>query len=258
MYTHVKNNAFQNELEFGKKNKGSTTANTHPLAQLQQMIGNQEVAKQSNTTTAAQRKTSETGETHSEKENRTGMPTPLKTGLEKLSGLDLSDVKVHYNSDKPGQLQALAYAQGTDIHIAPGQEAHLPHEAWHVVQQKQGRVKPTFMNGAVAINDDVALEKEADQMGAKALQMKTNPVVQRRPTDVYAKNITGTYVDETGETQTFSYNEELYIKTTKSHPPKYVRYDLDVIKLLKKNNTIPSNAPDDQITITFDQFGRRA
>jgi hypothetical protein len=25
----------------------------------------------------------------------------------------------------------------------PGQEQHLPHEAWHVVQQKQGRVKPT-------------------------------------------------------------------------------------------------------------------
>ena len=29
---------------------------------------------------------------------------------------------------------ALAYAQGSDIHLAPGQEQHLPHEAWHVVQ----------------------------------------------------------------------------------------------------------------------------
>ena len=28
-----------------------------------------------------------------------------------------------------------------DIHLGPGQEKHLPHEAWHVVQQKQGQSK---------------------------------------------------------------------------------------------------------------------
>ncbi len=56
----------------------------------------------------------------------------------------MKDVKVNYNSPKPAQLQAHAYAQGTDIHVSPGQEKHLPHEAWHVVQQKQGRVKPTL------------------------------------------------------------------------------------------------------------------
>jgi catechol 2,3-dioxygenase-like lactoylglutathione lyase family enzyme len=79
---------------------------------------------------------------------------------------------VHYNSDKPAQLNAHAYAQGTQIHIASGQEKHLPHEAWHVVQQKQGRVKPTMqLRGKVAINDDAGLEKEADVMGAKAMQM---------------------------------------------------------------------------------------
>ena len=36
-----------------------------------------------------------------------------------------------------------AYTQGSDIHLGPGQEQHLPHEAWHVVQQKQGRVTAT-------------------------------------------------------------------------------------------------------------------
>ena len=46
-------------------------------------------------------------------------------------------------SDQPDETEGNAYAQGTDIHIGPGQEKHLPHEAWHVVQQKQGRVKPT-------------------------------------------------------------------------------------------------------------------
>ena len=103
--------------------------------------------------------------------NKTGLPDNLKTGIENLSGYSMDDVKVHYNSDKPAQLQAHAYAQGTDIHLASGQEQHLPHEAWHVVQQKQGRVKPTMqMKGEVNINDDAGLETEADLMGAKSLQ----------------------------------------------------------------------------------------
>ena len=108
------------------------------------------------------------------KKNNTGLPDDLKTGMESLSGMSLDDVKVHRNSDRPAQLQAHAYAQGTDIHLAAGQEKHLPHEAWHVVQQKQGRVKPTMqMKGKVNVNDDAGLENEADLMGAKALQMQS-------------------------------------------------------------------------------------
>ena len=102
--------------------------------------------------------------------NRTGLPNGLKSGIESLSGFSLDDVRVHYNSSKPAQLQALAYAQGTNIHIAPGQERHLPHEAWHVVQQKQGRVKATMqMKGGVPGNNDKGLEHEADTMGTRAL-----------------------------------------------------------------------------------------
>ena len=104
------------------------------------------------------------------KANNTGLPNNLKSGIENLSGYAMDDVKVHYNSDQPAQLQAHAYTQGTDIHVAPGQEKHLPHEAWHVVQQKQGRVKPTVqLKGKVNINDDKGLEKEADVMGARAV-----------------------------------------------------------------------------------------
>ena len=104
------------------------------------------------------------------KGNDTGLPDNLKSGVENLSGYSLDDVKVHYNSSKPSQLQAHAYAQGTDIHVAPGQEKHLPHEAWHVVQQKQGRVQPTMqLKLGVPVNDDIGLEQEADVMGAKAL-----------------------------------------------------------------------------------------
>ena len=105
-------------------------------------------------------------------ENNTGLPNNLKSGMENLSGLSMDDVKVHRNSDKPAQLQAHAYAQGTDIHLGPGQEKHLPHELGHVVQQKQGRVKPTKqMKGKVNLNDEPGLEKEADIMGKKSLSM---------------------------------------------------------------------------------------
>lgn len=106
-------------------------------------------------------------------QNRTGLPDALKSGIESLSGMAMDDVRVHYNSPKPMQLQALAYTQGTDIHVAPGQERHLPHEAWHVVQQAQGRVQPTMQMKGVSINDNGGLEHEADVMGAKARQGQT-------------------------------------------------------------------------------------
>lgn len=107
-------------------------------------------------------------------ENKTGMPDNLKSGIENLSGMDMSDVKVHYNSSQPAKLQAHAFAQGNQIHLGAGQEKHLPHEAWHVVQQKQGRVAPTRqLKGKVNINDDNGLEREADLMGVKALQANT-------------------------------------------------------------------------------------
>jgi GNAT superfamily N-acetyltransferase len=103
----------------------------------------------------------------------TGLPERLKAGIETLSGLSMDDVRVHYNSSKPAQFQALAYTQGVEIHIGPGQERHLPHEAWHVVQQKQGRVRATAqMKGGVAINDDAALEREADVIGRRAAQLQ--------------------------------------------------------------------------------------
>ncbi|MDV3348643.1 DUF4157 domain-containing protein [Leptolyngbyaceae cyanobacterium CCMR0082] len=113
--------------------------------------------------TAVQRQSNEQAN-----ENHTGMPDRLKSGLEQLSGFDLSNVRVHRNSAKPAQLNALAYAQGQTIHLGPGQEKQLPHEGWHIVQQMQGRVRPTMQAHGVDINDDVALEREADRMGTEA------------------------------------------------------------------------------------------
>jgi len=101
------------------------------------------------------------------KPNNTGLPDNLKSGIESLSGMSLDNVKVHYNSSQPAQLNALAYAQGTNIHISPGQEQHLPHEAWHVVQQAQGRVQPTMQ-----IKDGAPVKDDGDRSGFDGSKMR--------------------------------------------------------------------------------------
>lgn len=119
-------------------------------------------------------------ETAQKKENNTGLPDNLKAGIENLSGYTMDDVKVHYNSDKPAQLQAHAYTQGTDIHLGPGQEKYMSHEAWHVVQQKQGRVKPMVqLKSGLTVNEDDGLEKEASAMGEKVLAGDNEQLAQQ-------------------------------------------------------------------------------
>ncbi len=172
----IAHNLFQKK---GRKYSGFQFVDNRPNAvaheKTQEIVNNSSQAKQ-----AAQLKTmvenySTQQPSLRKRANTTGLPDHLKSGIENLSGYSMDDVTVHYNSDKPAQLQAHAYAQGTDIHLQPGQEKHLPHEAWHVVQQKQGRVKTTLqMKGGVNINDDSDLEKEADVMGMKAFEFVDN------------------------------------------------------------------------------------
>ena len=97
-----------------------------------------------------------------------GLPEKLKDGVENLSGYRLDDVKVTYNSEQPAKFGAEAYTKGTEIHLGPHHEDHLPHEAWHVVQQKQGRVKKTSEENNQAVNTNPQLEREADAKGNAA------------------------------------------------------------------------------------------
>lgn len=137
--------------------------------------------------------------------NRTGLPDGLKTGIESLSGYSLDNVRVHYNSEKPSQFHAQAYTKGEEIHVAPGQEQCIPHEAWHVVQQLQGRVRPTGVVNNTAVNDDPVLEYEADRMGEKAAGIKTKSAegflfkrnIQSNSLQCYTKN--GIFYQTIGE-----------------------------------------------------------
>jgi len=169
-------------------NRDSQVFNSlHPVRQadlthnLQKTYGNQYVQRliklQSKNEKPLQSKKEKTNNLVKAK-NETRLPDSLKENVENLSGLSLDDVQVHYNSNEPKKLDALAYTQGNDIYVSFGQEKHLPHEAWHVVQQKQGRVQPNIQCNGVNISDDEELEREADIIGEKSIQMvsKSNDI----------------------------------------------------------------------------------
>ncbi|HHG84168.1 MAG TPA: DUF4157 domain-containing protein [Bacteroidetes bacterium] len=115
--------------------------------------------------------------------NTTGMPDQVKAKMESSMQEDFSNVKIKTNSGQAEQAGALAYAQGNEVHFASGQynpsstegQKLLGHELGHIKQQREGRVKATGSVNGMALNDDKALEGEADRMGDKAAQAKVDP-----------------------------------------------------------------------------------
>ncbi|MBB1486725.1 eCIS core domain-containing protein [Oceanospirillum sediminis] len=108
---------------------------------------------------------------HTRKEQWHPLPSRLRRGMETITGIDLKPVKVFYNSSKPAQVKAHAYAQGDSIYLAPNQQHHLPHELGHIIQQAMGMVEPTMEIDGVAINDDPELEQQATDLGNLALNL---------------------------------------------------------------------------------------
>ncbi len=108
---------------------------------------------------------------------KAALPQDVQEKMETSMGHDFSNVNIHENSSKAFDLGANAYAQGNDVHFAPGQfdpqsekgQQLIGHELAHVVQQREGKVEETKKMGkGMSVNDDPALESEADKMGAKA------------------------------------------------------------------------------------------
>lgn len=102
-------------------------------------------------------------EKHDEGKNRTGIPDALLQRAEKEAGMSFRDVRVHYHSSKPREVGAKAITQGNDIDIASGCEDCLKHELGHIPQQRMGRVTATRMVNGYPVNDNPALEREADK-----------------------------------------------------------------------------------------------
>jgi hypothetical protein len=102
------------------------------------------------------------------------LPDPVRQKMEGFFKTDFSDVRVHIGPQAPA-IGAIAFTIGSQIFFAPGQyqpgspngQALLGHELTHVVQQRAGRVRNPF-GGGIAVVQDHALEREADEMGRRA------------------------------------------------------------------------------------------
>ena len=125
------------------------------------------------------------------KANVTGIPTQMKLDFERRSGLSFDDVRVHYNSDKPRKIGALAYTQIPQVHIGPGQERHLRHELGHVVQQKRGIVRPNRKSPmGIPINTDPALEYQADLLDyGVSTSVKHEYTPQAHPVRIFGESV---------------------------------------------------------------------
>ena len=100
--------------------------------------------------------------------------TPLlpttRVQMERALATDFGDIRV-FQGPRAGALHARAYAQGNELHFAPGEyrpgtpdgDRLIAHELAHVVQQRAGRVAG---NGVV---DDAMLEAEADRASESAV-----------------------------------------------------------------------------------------
>ncbi|MEM7657306.1 MAG: DUF4157 domain-containing protein [Bacteroidota bacterium] len=108
------------------------------------------------------------------------MPAAVQSQMETSMGSDFSSVRIHPNSSAAPEVGAQAFTQGDHIHFDSGKydpasqqgQELLGHELAHVVQQREGRVQPTTEVNGVSVNDEVGLEREADEMGRSASQLK--------------------------------------------------------------------------------------
>src|SRR5688572_6806630 len=102
------------------------------------------------------------------------IPSGVRDQMEQSFGADFSTVRIHEGAQADA-MGAIAYTQGDDIHFSPGSydpassqgRELLGHELTHVVQQRAGRVSVPQGKGA-PINADDGLEREADELGARA------------------------------------------------------------------------------------------
>jgi len=104
-----------------------------------------------------------------------GLPPAVQAKMENAFDFKFGGVRIH-EGNQAQSMGALAYTQGADVHFAPGQydpgstrgQELIGHELAHVVQQSEGRVAATTQLKGAGLNEDSALEREADDWGAHA------------------------------------------------------------------------------------------
>lgn len=104
--------------------------------------------------------------------------------MEDAGGVDLADVRVHSGSSAPARHEADAYTAGGEIFLGPRGDDLLAHELWHVVQQRQGRVAASLRAAGMPVNEDPALEREADSAAAGRPPATVAPAIASPAPDV--------------------------------------------------------------------------
>ncbi|TMQ17873.1 MAG: DUF4157 domain-containing protein [Deltaproteobacteria bacterium] len=103
------------------------------------------------------------------------LPPDVRARMEAALGAGFAAVRVHQDAYAQA-IGAQAFTRGTENFFAPGRFDPgspqglelLGHELTHVKQQAEGRVPATAQIGGAPANNDPALEREADELGAKA------------------------------------------------------------------------------------------
>jgi hypothetical protein len=153
------------------------------------------------------------------------LPPPVKEKMESSFGENFSDVQIHSDSDQAEALGAKAYAQGKDLHFAPGEfqpdtkegQELIGHELTHVVQQKEGKVQGGEVNGKDMVNQDAGLEQEANEVGKLASEGKEVGVsgkgsgVMRKEGDDKFNNSIFNQLETTGVSEDLAHNDGLNV-----------------------------------------------
>ncbi|MEA2715717.1 MAG: hypothetical protein QOI99_34 [Actinomycetota bacterium] len=103
-------------------------------------------------------------------------PPKTMERMEAAFGQDFSGVRLRTGSSEPERFGAKSLTRGEEIHFAPGAfqpgsesgERLLGHELAHVAQQRAGQVPPTGTVAGRPVNDAPALERDAEESGARA------------------------------------------------------------------------------------------
>jgi hypothetical protein len=111
------------------------------------------------------------------------LPKAVQAQMEDSLGADFTGVKIVPESAAAPRIRANAFTQAETVHFAPGKydpasaagKELIGHELAHVVQQRQGRVRPSFQGQGLAINTDRGLETEADRLGKAAARGEATP-----------------------------------------------------------------------------------
>lgn len=125
--------------------------------------------------------------------------TPIDPAVQQAvrdnSGADLSRANVFHGSSLTKDLSAEGLTLGGDMHLKAGASKHTyGHEVRHLeVKQLKGEPQTTRMVNNTPVNDDPALEQDADREGAKYAQVmgtskERNVPVQRKAGGNYTNN----------------------------------------------------------------------